>query len=191
MAFRSTNDMASMIANKATGGLAVDAADSVAYRVEELEAHFHGLERWFGISADQSGTDWALANTLNPFVLTSGDNTWGAAAKILGTSDTPAIDGMTKYDPHRFLVVTTSVDTIFKIRFIYGTGTSADAITAGQYSDLYVGYDSANPTTLPRQPWELNMIRLTCASHQMWAQCWNATNNATISLYVGIHEYPG
>ena len=190
MAFKQTNDMSAKIDDKATDGL-LGVVDSLSYRVMELERHFHSRERWFGISADQSGTDWALAGTLAPFVVTSGDNTWGAAAKILGTSDTPAIAGSVKYDPHRFLVTTVSVATIWKLQFIYGTGSAADAITADQYTDVYTGYDSANPTTLPRVPVDLHLDRLVCAADQLWCRGWNATNSATISIFVGIHEYEG
>ncbi len=190
MAFKQTNDMASLIDDKATLGLA-GTSNSLAYRVMELERHFHCRERWFGISADQSGTDWALADTLAPFVITSGNNTWGAAAKILGTSDTPAIDGNVKYDPHRFLITTVSVDTIWKLQFIYGTGTAADAVTAGQFTSIYTGYDSANPTTLPRVPVDIHIPRLVCAADQLWCRGWNATNSSTISIFVGIHEYEG
>ena len=31
--------------------------NSLAYRVHEIENHFHSVERWVGISADQSGDD--------------------------------------------------------------------------------------------------------------------------------------
>lgn len=190
MAFRATNDMAELIDGKATSGLA-GVSNSLAYRVHEIEKHFHSPERWFGISADQSGTDWALAATLNPFVVTSGDDTWGGEAKLLGTSDTPAIGSNVRYDLHRFIVSTVSVDTIWKLQFIYGSSDAATALSAGDYTEIYVGYDSANPNTLPRQPWTIQMPRATCGTTKMWCRGWNATNLATISLYIGLHEYPG
>lgn len=32
-------------------------SNSLAYRVHELERHFHGYERWYGKSADKSGVN--------------------------------------------------------------------------------------------------------------------------------------
>lgn len=191
MAFRQTNDMVKAIADVATGGMASDAINSLAYRIAEIEGHFHTRERWFGISADQSGTDWALADTLNPFVLTSGNNTWGAAAKIFGTSDTPAITDMVGFDPHRILVVASTSNTIYKVQLIYGSGTSAAAISAGQYSSIFVGIDKDNPNVVRRSPTDVSMPVLECGVDQVWARCWNATNEATLSFVIGIHEYPG
>ena len=45
----------------ATSGLA-GVSNSLAYRVHEIEKHFHNYERWFGKSADQSGVNpWATS----------------------------------------------------------------------------------------------------------------------------------
>lgn len=166
--------------------------DSTGYRVAEIEGHSHNRERWFGISGDQSGDDWA-ADTLNPFQAISGAGDYGAdandEAKVLGADDTPAIVGMVKFDAHRITIVSASSTTQYKLRVVYGTGTMADAITAGQYSELVVKYDPAIFGGTGH-PVNLRMLRLD-AGTKVWVQCKNASNNATIDFFIGLHEYEG
>jgi len=170
-------------------------SNSLAYRLEELEKHFHGRERWFGKLAVQTATDWADNNIATPFVCISGNNAYygtdpGDEAQVVGTADTPAIAGMVRYDLHRLLITDSTSTTVWKLQLIYGTGTMADAITAGQYSTLMVKIDAA-AAQLPGVPIEVMMPRGVCGSTQVWLRGWNATNNATISLFLGLHEYAG
>ena len=177
---------------------AVDGAtgvyNSLAYRVDEIEHHVHSRERWLGISGDQSGNNWA-ADNLNPFVAISGANDYGGdaddEAKVLGTDDTPIIAGSLKYDLHRLLVLDVDHDTVYKLRIVYGTGTMGDAITAGQYSEVVVLFDSTNPTVSAGSPVDLQMARLDVGTDKVWIQAWNASNNSNIDFLVGIHEYDG
>ena len=162
----------------------------------ETEKHFHNRERWIGISGDQSGTDWSDsisdATMIPVFIAISGNDTYGAdgddEAKVIGTSDLPMIAGMVKCDVHNIYVTAASNTSIFWLRIVYGSGTMADAITAGQYSEFPVLADAAaggsvavvTPTMLPR---------ITAGTDKVWIQAKNTTDNATISFYVGIHEY--
>lgn len=177
------------IDDAATDGLA-GTPGSLAYVLEENEHHVHCPERWLGKLAVQTATDWA-DNTLAPFRATSGNNTWGSdagdAAQVLGTDDTPVIAGSAYYDAHRLMVVDASSQTIYKLRVIWGTGTMADAITAGQYSECVVQVLSA---AARRGPIDLKMPRLALDT-QLWVQAWNATDNATIDFLIGLHEYIG
>ena len=164
-------------------------SDTTNHLAQETAHHFHGRERWFGPSADQSGSDWALAETLDSYTIVSGNNTWGAVKKLLGTSDTPVVAGKKKWDAHRFLLADIDSDTIWKLQFIWGSGTSEDAIAAGQYTEVYTGVDSVAPTTLPRVPVDVMMPRLNAGVDQLWVRGWNATNLAEMEIYIGIHEY--
>jgi hypothetical protein len=181
------------IDNLATNGL-TGVSNSLAYRVHELERHFHGRERWFGKLAVQTATDWADNNIATPFRCISGNNDYGGdpndEAQVIGTADTPAIAGNVKYDIHRLLIIDASSTTQYKLRVVYGTGTMADAIAAGQYSTIMVKIDAAVQQT-PSAPVEIMMPRGTCASTKVWIQCWNATNNATLDFFAGWHEYEG
>ncbi|MFA6576254.1 MAG: hypothetical protein WCS84_12595 [Nocardioides sp.] len=178
--------------NLATSGL-TGTANSLSYRVHELERHFHGRERWYGKLAVQTATDWA-DNNLTPFVCISGANDYGTDANdealVIGTADTPTIAGMAQYDLHRLFIVDSSVDELWKIQLIYGAGTMAAAIAAGQYSTIMFFSDVvANQN--PHGPVEVMMPRAAVGSVQVWARCWSGTDNATLEFFAGWHEYEG
>lgn len=168
--------------------------NSLSYRIHTIEKHNHGRERWFGKLAVQTATDWADNNIVTPFRAISGNNNYGSDASdealVIGTGDTPTIPNYVYYDIHRILIVAASVTTVYKLRIIYGTGTMADAIGAGQYSTTMCKIDPAIGET-PATPTEIMTPRCICGSDQIWIQAWNATNNATIDFFVGWHEYEG
>jgi len=179
------------IDNQAVDGLN-GVNNSLAYKVHEIEKHFHNQEMWVGISADQSGNNWALLNTLNPYVAISGNGTWGAdaddEAKVWGTANTAGSN--IKMDFHRLLVTDLSVDTPYMFRIIYGTGTMADAITAVQYSTIMI---QNNPTgnKAGGAPIDVMMPRVTIGEYKVWVQIMCATDNATASFFCGGHAYIG
>ena len=180
------------IDDAATDGL-TGTSNSLAYRVEEIEKHPHGRERWFGKLAVQTATNWA-DNTLSPYRAISGNNVYGADANdealVLGTDDTPAIAGNVRYDLHRIMMVAASSSTVYKLRFVYGAGTMADAIAAGQYSEVVIMSDPA-AAQVPHEIADVMMPRGTCGVTQIWVQAWNATDNAMIDFLIGLHEYAG
>jgi hypothetical protein len=168
-------------------------ANSLGYRVAELERHFHARERWFGKLGSQTATDWA-DDTLTPYRAISGDGAYGSdandEAQVLGAADTPSIADKTHFDIHRIFITAVSVDTVYKLRIVYGTGTMADAVTAGQYSEAMVKFDRLNPQQSAGIPFDVMMPRCAVGT-KVWVQAWNATNNATVDFFVGIHEYEG
>jgi len=168
-------------------------SNSLAYRVMELERHFHGRERWYGKLGVQTATDWA-DNSLTPYVCVSGNNAYGTdandEAKVVGTADTPVLLGWVKYDLHRLFVVDSSADLLWKIQIIYGTGTMADAIAAGQFSTTMF-YSDVAANQDPHGSVEIMMPRGTCASTQVWIRCWSSSNDSTLSFFAGWHEYEG
>ena len=184
----------SKVDNLATDGLE-GVPNSLSYRVHEIEKHHHSRERWLGKRGSQTATDWGVDTVITPFQAISGNNTYGADANdealVIGTGDSPLISGMVKYDLHRIFIADVSVDTKFKLRIVYGSGTIGDAITAGQYSEALVETDSTNPQQSAGIPFLINMPRLVCGTDQVWVQVWNATDNATIDFLVGLHEYIG
>ena len=165
--------------------------DAIQDEVTEIEHHIHNKERWFGQSGDQSGNDWA-ADNLVPLDVISGNNAYGSdaddEAKVLGTADTPVIAGMTMFDFHRVLIVGVSQDSVYKMRIVWGTGTMADAITAGQTSEFMIKFDALNPQQSAGIPFDVRMPRLAVGT-KVWIQAWNATDNATASFFIGLHEY--
>jgi hypothetical protein len=176
----------------ATDGL-LGTANSLAYRVHEIERHFHGRERWLGKKAVQTATDWA-DNVLTPFRAISGNNTYGGDANdealVLGTADTPVMAGNTRFDMHRFMVVGASASTVYKVRFVYGRTTMAAAILAGAYTEIMIMVDPA-AAQVPHDVFDVMMPRGESGMTQVWVQAWNATDNATLDFVIGLHEYEG
>ncbi|MCK5347108.1 MAG: hypothetical protein KAR20_27050 [Candidatus Heimdallarchaeota archaeon] len=192
MAIGEINSGYAKLDSLATDGLS-GVNNSLAYRVEEVEKHFHSCERWLGKRGVQTGTDWGVDTVITPFQAISGSNVYGAGvndeALVIGTGDTPILTSYYKYDMHRILVTDVSVDTHYKLRVIYGSGTMADAITAKTYTEVVVKFDATNPQQSAGIPFEVMMPRALCGVDQIWIQAWNATDNATIDFLVGLHEY--
>ena len=171
----------------ATDGLA-GITNSLAYRVHEIEKHFHVRERWWGAAAVPSETNAIDANVDTPFVATSGNDDWGTAIPICGTADNPVITTDVKFDAHMILVTDTDHTTPYRIRLIYGTGTSAAAISAGQWSEgMFITSGGPFSSGVPA---EGRMPRIDVGS-KLWVQVWNETNASTVSFFWGAHGYPG
>jgi len=161
--------------------------------VKHIEGHIHRQSRTYGKSADQSGTNWATEDRLTTFQAISGNGVYGAdandEAKIFGTTDTPVITGQVKFDLAEAMIVSVSESTTYILRFVWGTGTMAAAITAGQYSTVTVLFDSANPQLSAGIPIAIGVKDLDVGT-KVWCQAKNATDNATIDFYItGVHGY--
>ncbi|MCK5235922.1 MAG: hypothetical protein KAR06_02965 [Deltaproteobacteria bacterium] len=169
----------------------LDKIPAILSEAEEIEHHLHNRERWFGLAAVPSGTHFGDEAILTPYVAISGAGVFGAdandEANVMGTDDTPAIGGMTKYDLHRILVCDVDNAAPWVLRVIYGTGTMADAEGAGQYTDVMLLF-AAGPNDVGA-PVNIIMPRLDCGVDKVWIRAKNANNNDTICFFVGLHEY--
>jgi len=155
--------------------------------------------RWYGKKAIQDATHWADVATLTPFRAISGANTWGTdggsggdVAQVFGTADLLWNDPRTLEAPNggifsKILFHANSSVTIYKFRFIYGKGaqTYTDAINNNQYSELMFFRMNTDTTRIVREV-RTRRLPIDC---QIWAQCWNASDNATIDFFVGVNYY--
>lgn len=170
--------------------------NSLAYKVEEIEKHFHNKERWLCKANPQTATDWAVeccaAGAVLPYVAISGSNNFGGDANdealIFGTDDLLNIDGETKLDLHRIMVTDASSTTVYILRIVYGTGTMANAITAKQFTTVPVISDPAAGGGYGNII-DVKMPRLNIGTDKIWIQIKNATDNATLSFICGFHGY--
>ena len=180
----------SKIDDAATLGLA-GTSNSLAYRIMELERHFHNVERWWGALVAPDETNAIEANVNRPFVAASGDNTWGAAIPILGTDDNPVLATDAKFDIHRLLVTDLDDDTTpWRVRVIWGSGTSADAITAGQWTEMMTVTNAVPGNRAGGSPIDVIMRREDIGV-KIWAQAWNDTDAEELSFFTGYHGYVG
>ena len=179
------------IDESAADGLGGAVENSLAYLVEEIDRHFHVRERWWGaVAAPDEDTNVVEVNVSRPFVAISGNDAWGTAIPILGANDDVGIDDDPYFDPHRLLFVDFNGNaTAWRLRFIWGTGTSADAITAGQWSEIMVINAVAGPFAVG-VPSDIKHVRIAVGL-KMWAQVWNVTNVAELDFFYGTHSYEG
>lgn len=190
-ALTSISDETDKIDIAAADGLAgVD--NSLGYMIKEIERHFHNRERWWGALAGPNETNAIESNVTRPFAATSGADTWGTAIPICGTADapTPTPDDA-KFDCHRVEVTDLDDDTTpWKIRIIWGSGTSGDAITAGQWTEFPVMTNAVPGNRAGASPVDVIMRRVDTGT-KLWAQAWNDTNGETLSFFWGAHGYSG
>jgi len=189
-ALTSILDETNKIDEAATDGLS-GTSNSLAYRVEEIEKHLHSRGRFWGALAAPDETNAIEANVDRPFVAVSGNNTWGAAIPICGTDDVPIPSGLVSFDAHRLLVVDLDDDTTpWRIRFIFGTGTSAAAISAEQWSEEMIESNAVPGNRAGGVPLNFQMMRIDIGV-KMWCQVWNDTNLEELSFFWGAHGYAG
>lgn len=181
-------DSSGKIDDKTVNGL-TGVKNSLAYRVHEIERHFHSRELFYGKLGTQTATNWWEAESLTPFRAISGDAVFGAdandEAQVIGSADTSASNGA-YFDLHEYLIDSASATSAYVIRLVYGTGTMADAITAGQYSDTMFRV----PANARQSPVVVQMPRIAVGT-KVWIQAKNATNNATVDFFIGLHFYEG
>lgn len=158
--------------------------ERAVHAAEEVERHHHNNEVWFGDAATPSANvHEADIASLTPFQVDSGNNTWGTALLVLGTSDTPSVAGMTKWDCHKVLVTATErANTLHYLRFTFGDSEAA-GIAAGN-STVVAFY-----TTTTRMSAIEFMAKRAAAGQKLWVNAKCAADTGTVDFVFGLHEY--
>ena len=172
--------------------LAVDGLNgvhnSLAYKVHEIEKHFHNKERWIGAAAVANGElHVADLDSMTGFRVDAGNDTWGAWVQISGSTDSPYIAGMSYIDIHRVMI--TDVErkkVITRIQFA-GGDSGAAGLAAGNYTEILCTPDNDGK----QDPYEVMMERFPVGT-KGWVRCWvKGANTGFLDLFLGIHEYAG
>ena len=169
-----------------------DTVDQILSTVQDLDARVATCQRSFGKSADQSGNNWAEAAGLTAYRCISGAGDYGAdtndEAKVFGVLDTPACEAARSLIFAGGLLVDISSTTPYILRVVYGSGSStlATAVLANQYIEVPVKFDSVPAATVGLF-FSIPCIAIPSGS-RVWAQCKNATNNATLDFLIMIQE---
>jgi len=164
--------------------------EEIEEEVEEIDQHSHNVERWWGAVAVPDETNAIDATVTVPFVAASGNDDWGTAIPICGTADVPVLANQTTFDPHRVLVTALDDQTDpWRLRIIWGTGTSADAISAGQWSEVMAIANAVPGNRAGGAPVDIRMPPIAVGT-KMWAQVWNDTNLEELEFFWGAHGYP-
>lgn len=171
----------------ATLGL-LGTSNSLAYRVHEIERHLHSGAKWLGGAAVPDAEVHVadiIGTGISAFTIDAGNNDWGSWTIILGSSDTPVVTGKTYFDPHLVTITAAENNAIYFVQFTRGA-TGAAGYAAGNYTEFVVDTTKAGGVITPVQTGRAS------AGSKLWARtlC-PGQNTATISFYVGLHEYEG
>jgi hypothetical protein len=159
--------------------------ERIVISAEEVEKHFHNNEIWFGDAASpDAGVHEADRESLTAFQVDAGNNTWGTAICVLGTSDTPVVSGMTKYDCHKVLITTTERTVLTYLRFTFGT-SEAQGITDGNSTVVAM----VIPSPLRQAAIEF-ICKRASAGTKLWVNAKVIGDTGTVDFLFGIHEYP-
>jgi hypothetical protein len=161
---------------------------SLAYTTNVIRNHIHSIERWMGLAAAPVGdTHRADIDSMTPFQIDAGNDTWGAWVQILGSEDSPSIEGYEFIDIHRILITeveTGKIPTRIQISF----NSDPDiALSEGDYTEIMVIPEKATKNS----PFIIKFPRVLSGT-KFWARCWAAGQDThTLDFFYGFHEYPG
>jgi hypothetical protein len=177
---------------EASAGLDTAFHNSLAYRIAEIERHLHSYERWLGLAASPSA-ETHRADQISgvaipaPFVIDAGNNAWGLWVQVLGSADTPVISGSAYYDFHRLAIVNIERSFHYFVQVALGASAAA-ALSSGDFSDLVYEAPSAATGEAPI----LVQTRRKAAATKAWIRCiCPGQDTATMSFFIGLHEYEG
>jgi len=174
----------------ATDGLA-GTDNSLAYRVHEVERHFHSYERWFGAATVPNGEIHVadrIGTTTTAFQTDAGNLTWGNWLQVLGSSDTPADAGNAHYDLHRMQIVAVeNANATHLVQVAFGASGAA-ALVAGTYTEFAFRPQSVqgSETIVSVQSRREDVGTKTWVRHLTVGQ-----NTSTMGFFIGLHEYEG
>lgn len=183
------SDETDKIDSAATDGLA-GTSNSTAYRAHETERHFHSYESWFETAASPSGeTNVAdrIGDGSGVFQIDAGNNDWGSWVQVLGSADTPARAGNTKFDLHRLEISATERNEVYFVQVAFGDSGAA-GLAAGDYTEAVFKAASNQVDSGP----VIIQDRRKDVGTKAWARCkCPGQNTATLDFYLGLHEYEG
>lgn len=168
----------------ATNGLS-GVNNSLAYRVAEIERHFHSYERWFELAGTPSGETHradAAGTGAGIFQVDAGNDTWGSWLQVLGSSDTSQT-----YDLHRVLVTATERSAIYVVQIAYGASGDA-AVTAGTYTEAVF---SPASNLVDSGPVDVQSRRQAAGTKAWVRTICPGQDTATLNFMVGLHFYEG
>ena len=168
-------------------GAAVDGLagvnNSLAYKVHEIEKHFHNSAQWFGKATGDSLLD---RDSVTPWSLVSGTSqAYGTEAPLSDGTEIESGSATKKFDLHEVLIVDNDAGnavTTFKIQFWYGTGLFATATLLTECVASFYSVSDNHGVIVMVCP------RITC-NNKIWARVKCSVNTKTISMLIGVHTY--
>jgi hypothetical protein len=108
-------------------------ANSLAYKVNEIEKHFHNSQSVWGSNSGYLGSDYPIKLTV-----TGGDNAWGTEQHIYAGDNIESGSATKKMDIGKIYIVSVSTaDVISVVEFLYGTAGTAITGTVVEGTEVY------------------------------------------------------
>lgn len=172
----------------------VDAGDgsaivgSLAHTQEHIVQLLTGRSFTFGAASIPIGdTHVADIDSLTPFVATSGAGDYGSdpgdTVQIVGSLDAPFLPGAVAGHVIQIFVSDLDSESPYIFRLIWGLGSVADALTAGQFSTTMVQSATVPASAPTGEPISIMQPLTVSVGIKLWAQTKNATDNATLTFF--------
>lgn len=166
--------------------------NSLSYKVHEIERHFHGTDKFFGLAAVASGETHVadrVGGSILPFPLTAGNDDFGSWVQILGSSDTPFTPGAVKFDMSKMLTTTTNSTNAFILQFASGESAGLAAKIAAEDFTETMHVAATNNADSGIEGVKSPRI---VVGEKLWARtCCIDASGSTIAAYFALHEYEG
>jgi len=163
--------------------------NSLAYKVHEIERHFHSGARWFEAASVPNGEIHvadAIGSGAGAFQADAGNDAWGTWIQVLGSSDTPTVAGKAYFDPHQMIVEDTERASTYFLQFARGDSGAA-GLAAGNYTELIYAASVQK---------EAGIISVQTGRAPAGSKIWfrvmcPGVDTGTFDFYFGLHEYEG
>lgn len=161
--------------------------NSLGYRIEEIEKHFHSVGKFLGLAPNVSGITHnasGMDSATTAFQLDAGNNAFCAWTLLIGTGDTPVVAGNTSFDPHLLYISSAERNKTYWIQLSSDTTSAAD-ITEAMFSP------QAAAAAGRRMPVAVRSPRLLAGTAYYGRIKCPTQDTATLDFYIGLHEYSG
>lgn len=157
--------------------------NSLAYKVHEIEKHFHNSAQWFG---KDGGDNLLNRDSVTPWALVAGTSqAYGTEVQLSDGTEVESGSATKKFDLHEILIVDNDAGnavTTYKIQFWYGTGLFAAATLLTECVCSFYSVSDNHGVIVMVCP------RITC-NNKLWARVKCSVNSKSLSFIMGVHTY--
>lgn len=157
--------------------------------LQKIDEESHTPKDTLGLSGSASfPTTAADANTMTPYVLTSGDDGWGPWLPLIGSDDTPFRTGKDTFDINDLLVQSVSTAATGRIQIGWDLTTTAVILENETYTSVMFNPEGIGANVAVGHI-DIDTIDID-AGTLVWGRLWvDGENGATASIFVEIHEF--
>jgi len=172
-------DETDKIDSAAVDGLA-GTSNSLAYKVEEIEKHFHNANQCWG---SDGGTSCTRLSRIEFQIAAGNAGAMGTEVQLHDGTDIEGGSAVKKFDVNTFFVTAAGhVGEVYLVEIWVGTGAFGAATKA---TEFYY-FDGANQSAaVPRM---VPDSRSTC-NNKIWARVAADTNGSTLDFLLELHTY--